>query len=98
MKKNALLIVLAFALGGIAVWYFTGREQSTSAAGSGFGAQAGGGRPGGFGGGFGQSQPPLVTVARVKRDQLYDAVEALGTAQANESVMITAKAPIPCAA
>jgi membrane fusion protein (multidrug efflux system) len=93
--KNALLIVLAFALGGVAVWYFTGREQSTSPAGAGragFGAQAGGGgRPGGFGGGFGQNQPPLVTVARVKRDQLYDAVEALGTAQANESVMITGK-------
>jgi membrane fusion protein (multidrug efflux system) len=90
--KNALLIVLAFALGGVAVWYFTGREQpaSSAGAGAGFGAQAGG-RPGGFGGGFGQSQPPLVTVARVKRDQLYDAVEALGTAQANESVMITAK-------
>jgi membrane fusion protein (multidrug efflux system) len=98
--KNALLIVIAFALGGVAVWFFTGREQSPVQAGAGggatFGAQAGGrpagaGRPGGFGGGFGQNQPPLVAVTRVKRDQLFDAVEALGTTQANESVMITAK-------
>jgi membrane fusion protein (multidrug efflux system) len=93
LLKNASLIVVAFALGGIAVWYFTGREQSPSVAatgGAGFGAQAGG-RSAGRAGGFAQSQPPLVTVARVKRDQLYEAVEALGTAQANESVMITGK-------
>jgi membrane fusion protein (multidrug efflux system) len=42
-------------------------------------------------GGFGASQPPLVTVSRVKKDQVYDTVEALGTAQANESVTINAK-------
>jgi len=34
---------------------------------------------------------PLVTVARVRKDQVYDTVEALGTAQANESVTINAK-------
>jgi membrane fusion protein (multidrug efflux system) len=32
-----------------------------------------------------------VTVARAKQDRLYDVIEALGTAQANESVVMTAK-------
>jgi membrane fusion protein, multidrug efflux system len=91
--KNTLLIVIAFALGGGAVWYFMGGEQAPGAR-----PQAAGGRPGGFGGGGfgaggfgGQQQAPLVTVGRVKQDQLYDVVEALGTAQANESVIINAK-------
>jgi membrane fusion protein (multidrug efflux system) len=93
--KNALLIVIAFVLGGAAVWYFTGGGSTTF---SGAGPQAGGppgasgpgaGRPGA--GGFGASQPPLVTVSRVKKGQVYDTVEALGTAQANESVTINAK-------
>jgi membrane fusion protein (multidrug efflux system) len=97
--KNALLIVIAFVLGGAAVWYFTRSEQAGvpgaggPAAGARFGGAAGA-RPGGFGGGAfgGQSQaPPLVTVSRVKMDQLYDVVEALGTALANESVIINAK-------
>lgn len=86
--KNALLIVLAFALGGGAVWYFT-RDSAGNGAGS---AAA----PGGFAGAGGfagrqQAQPPLVTVQRAKRDRIYDVVEALGTAQANESVTLTAK-------
>jgi membrane fusion protein (multidrug efflux system) len=85
--KNALLVVIAFALGGGAVWYFTGNR---SGAGVTPGAPAAG-APGGFGGGRGASQPPLVTVERVRRDQLYDVVEALGTTQANESVTLTAK-------
>ena len=38
-----------------------------------------------------QAQLPLVTVGRAQRDQIYDVVEALGTAQANESVTLTAK-------
>jgi len=92
--KNALLIVIAFVLGGAAVWYFAGGNakffgagpQAGGAAGAGF---PGGGRPGA--GGFGASQPPLVTVSRVKKDRVYDTVEALGTAQANESVTINAK-------
>jgi membrane fusion protein, multidrug efflux system len=89
--KNAVLIVLAFALGGGAVWFFTRDDAPSGAAAGGFpGAQAGG-RPGGFGGGFGQAQPPLVVVDTVKRAPLYDVVEALGTSQANESVTITAK-------
>lgn len=91
--KNVLLIVIAFVLGGAAVWYFTGNHDPAGA-----GAQAGapgrpgGGRPGagGPGGGFAQAAP-LVTVARVRQDQVFDSVEALGTAQANESVTINAK-------
>jgi membrane fusion protein (multidrug efflux system) len=91
--KNALVIVLAFALGGGAMWYFTSSREP--AAGVGAPAGAAGARPGGaagFGpGGRQQAQPPLVTVGRVTRDKLFDAVEALGTAQANESVTLTAK-------
>jgi membrane fusion protein (multidrug efflux system) len=91
--KNALLLVVAFALGGAAMWYFT-REG-----GAGNGAPAVGnaaGRPpaaGGFGAGGGrpQAQPPLVTVGRAKSDSIFDVVEALGTALANESVTLTAK-------
>ena len=92
--KSALVIVLAFALGGGAMWYFTSSREP--AAGVGAPAGAAGARPGGpagFGGPGGrpQAQPPLVTVGRATRDTLFDAVEALGTAQANESVTLTAK-------
>jgi membrane fusion protein, multidrug efflux system len=91
--KNALLIVLAFALGGGVVWYVT--KDRGGNAGASFPAAAGGGRPpaggGGFGGGRPQAQAPLVTVGRAKRDSIFDVVEALGTAQANESVTLTAK-------
>ncbi|HZF29581.1 MAG TPA: efflux RND transporter periplasmic adaptor subunit [Gammaproteobacteria bacterium] len=99
--KNAVLIVLAFALGGGAVWYFMRDDGAPAMASSGrpvgFPGQPGGpgGRPGGGGpagaGGFGQTQLPLVVVAAVKRQPIYDVIEALGTAQANESVTITAK-------
>lgn len=88
--KNALLIVLAFALGGGAMWYFTSDRDTAVAPGAAVGAP--GGRAGGFGpGGRPQGAPPLVTVGRVKHDRLYDVIEALGTAQANESVVMTAK-------
>ena len=92
--KNALLIVTAFVLGGVAVWYFTAGTATFTGAGPQAGGPAGAGRPSGGrpgAGGFGASQPPLVTVSRVKKDQVYDTVEALGTAQANESVTINAK-------
>jgi membrane fusion protein (multidrug efflux system) len=91
--KNALLIVIAFVLGGAAVWYFTGSNRTFSGARPQAGGPPGASRPGGGpgAGGFGASQPPLVTVSRVKKDQVYDTVEALGTAQANESVTINAK-------
>ena len=90
--KNALLIVLAFALGGGVVWYVTKEGGGNAGEGTSFPAAAGGGPPaGGFGGGRPQAQPPLVTVGRAKRDSIYDVVEALGTTQANESVTLTAK-------
>jgi membrane fusion protein (multidrug efflux system) len=87
--KTALLVVIAFVLGGGAVWYFTSSRAPDA------GPQAAGragGRPGagGPGGAFSQAAP-LVTVARVRKDQVFDTVEALGTAQANESVTINAK-------
>jgi membrane fusion protein (multidrug efflux system) len=91
--KNALLIVLAFALGGGAMWYFTS-DRGNGAAGAPASAagRPGGFAPGGFGGGARpQAQPPLVTVGRARNDSIYDVVEALGTAQANESVTLTAK-------
>jgi membrane fusion protein (multidrug efflux system) len=90
--KNALLIVLAFALGGGAMWYFMSERAAVPAAAP-AGATAGGrgpGGPGGFGG-RPQAQLPLVTVERVSRGLLFDVVEALGTAQANESVIMNAK-------
>jgi membrane fusion protein (multidrug efflux system) len=95
--KNALLIVLAFALGGGVMWYVTSDRGTGAASGSTAGVpggRPGGGPPGGgFGAGGGRAQPqlPLVTVGYARRDQIYDVVEALGTAQANESVLLTAK-------
>jgi membrane fusion protein (multidrug efflux system) len=94
--KNALLIVLAFALGGGVVWYVTKERAGNGGAAASFPAAAGGrpagGAPGGFGGGGRpQAQPPLVTVGKARRDSIFDVVEALGTAQANESVTLTAK-------
>jgi membrane fusion protein (multidrug efflux system) len=91
--KNALLIVIAFVLGGAAVYFTGGRSTTGSISGVQGGPGAGravAGRPGGPGGAFVQAAP-LVTVARVRRDQVFDTVEALGTAQANESVTINAK-------
>jgi membrane fusion protein (multidrug efflux system) len=88
--KNVVLIVLAFALGGGAMWYFT--NQGGDAVPAPTGAASGPRPQGGFGGaGRPQPQLPLVSVERVRRGTLYDVVEALGTAQANESVTMTAK-------
>ena len=92
--KNALFIVLAFALGGGVVWYVTkDRGAGGGAPGGQFPAAAGRPAAGGFGAGGGRpgAQPPLVTVGKAHRDSIYDVVEALGTAQANESVTLTAK-------
>ena len=87
--KNALVIVLAFALGGGAMWYFTsGGEGASGGPPAAAGARPGGG---GFAPGGRQPQVPLVTVGTAHRDSIFDVVEALGTAQANESVTLTAK-------
>ena len=80
--KTALLVVIAFVLGGAAVWYVAGSRAPA--------VGPPGGATGRAGGAFAQ-QTPLVTVARVRKDQVFDTVEALGTAQANESVTINAK-------
>jgi membrane fusion protein (multidrug efflux system) len=91
--KNALLVLVAFALGAAAVWYFNGNRNDAGVPARG-GPAAAGQRPSGAPGGFagrGAQQAPLVTAALVTRDQVYDVVEALGTAQANESVTLTAK-------
>ena len=92
--KNALLIVLAFALGGGAMWYFTNdrgageRRRPCGAAAAGAAAR----RAGGFGA---RRTSASSTAARDGRPRaprsIYDVVEALGTAQANESVTLTAK-------
>jgi membrane fusion protein (multidrug efflux system) len=95
--KNALLIVIAFVLGGGAVWFFTndrgaGGASGPTAAGASGRPTAGGPAGAAFGaGGRPPAQLPLVTVGHAHRDQIYDVVEALGTAQANESVTLTAK-------
>ncbi len=88
--KNALLIVLAFALGGGVMWYVTS-ERGVGAPAA--GAPGGRAPAGAFGGAGGRPQPaaPLVTVGTARRDSIYDVVEALGTALANESVTLTAK-------
>jgi hypothetical protein len=45
--KNALLIVIAFVLGGAAVWYFTGSNRTFSGARPQAGGPPGASRPGG---------------------------------------------------
>jgi membrane fusion protein (multidrug efflux system) len=91
MKYRVLVAVVLVAIGGGA--YYVMRDDAASSAPSGAGGPPGGpAAAGGFGGGFGGSQPPpLVTLGEVRREQLYDTVDALGTAQANESVTLTAK-------
>jgi len=82
---KTLLTILATAIvvgGGVYFWQL---QQQPSGAGS----TAPGAPPGGFGG-FAQA-PPLVRVAPVGRQPLYDTVEAIGTARANESLTVTAK-------
>lgn len=92
--KNALLLVLAFALGaGVVYWFAIGGGASGGAAALAPAAGARGGGPAGAPGGFGGAprETPLVTTALVRRERLYDSVRSLGTAQANESVVLTAK-------
>jgi membrane fusion protein (multidrug efflux system) len=103
--KYLVSIVAAAALGA-GIWYFVaapgddapaaGAAGSQAAAGAGQAPGARGGfpgGPGGFGGGpFGGGQDvPLVAVGPVAEQTIADSVEALGTAQANESVTLTAK-------
>lgn len=79
--KYLLVVVLALAIGG-GVWYALRDDGGARPAATSQG-------PGGFGGG--PSDVPLVTVEAARREQLSQTVEAIGTAQANESVTVTAK-------
>jgi membrane fusion protein (multidrug efflux system) len=89
MKHGVLVAVVLAAIGGGA--YYVMRDDAAPRDSAG-GPPGGPGAAGGFGGGFGGPQPPpLVTLGEVRREQLYDTVDALGTAQANESVTLTAK-------
>src|SRR3970040_1918675 len=78
--KYAGLIVLAVVAIGAGMYSFMAGEPDAPP------GQARGGP-----GGFGAQEVPLVTIAEVRREQLYDIVEAIGTAHANESVTLTAK-------
>lgn len=91
MKYGVLVAVVLAAIGGGA--YYVMRDDGVTRGGAGAGAPSGGpGAAGGFAGGFGGPQPPpLVTLGSVRREPLYDTVDALGTAEANESVTLTAK-------
>jgi membrane fusion protein (multidrug efflux system) len=81
--KYVLSLIVAAALGA-GIWYYVVRDAGAPA--------SGGGGPGARGsGGFGQGEVPLVVVEPVGEQVLSDTVEALGTAQANESVTLTAK-------
>jgi len=82
--KNLHTIVATAVLVGGGVYYWLSQQAGPAAAGSIGGARA----PGGFAGR--QQAPPLVTVVPAARAALYDTVEAIGTASANESLTVTA--------
>jgi membrane fusion protein (multidrug efflux system) len=86
--KYVLTILVTAAVAGGGVYYWQSQLAAPGGAGARPPAGARGG-PGGFGG-F-QQAPPLVRVAEVAREQLYDTIEAIGTASANESLTLTAK-------
>lgn len=80
LTRHPLLIV--FMAGALALSYGLFTKLQQSPAGSGPGMM--GGAPGGMG-------QTTVTVAVVSREMLADDVESVGTAQANESLNLTAK-------
>ncbi|HMB74464.1 MAG TPA: efflux RND transporter periplasmic adaptor subunit [Gammaproteobacteria bacterium] len=82
--KYLLTIVATAVLVGGGVYYWQSQQAGPAA-----GAAPAGGPPRGFG--ARQQAPPLVAVAAAERTQLFDTVEAIGTAGANESLTITAK-------
>ncbi len=75
MKIFAIFFLLV--LGGLGYWYIQNGEEKE--------LQSAGGNRGGFGG------APLVVVEPIKREQIIDTIEAIGTTVANESVTLTAK-------
>ncbi len=70
------------ALGAGAAWVYLAGGQGDAPAGASATAP---------GGGFGASAAPLVAVAPVGTQRFTDTVEAIGTAQANESITLFAK-------
>ncbi|MFL2546922.1 MAG: efflux RND transporter periplasmic adaptor subunit [Candidatus Rariloculaceae bacterium] len=92
MKNIFIFVISLVAVGAVGVWYGNSGALSSIAVGGprpGAGAP-GGGRAPGFGG-PGAGAVVLVVAEAARMDQLYDAVEAIGTAQANESLVLTAK-------
>jgi membrane fusion protein, multidrug efflux system len=86
--KNIFILGLSLLAVGVAgVWYGsagTARPGAGVSGGPPVAASFGMGRAGAGG-------PVLVVTEEARVDQLFDAIEALGTAQANESLVLTAK-------
>ena len=76
--KNLTIAAVLLAVAGGAGWYLM-RDSGS------------GGQPTRGPGGTGRGDPPLVVVETVRREQLIDSVEAIGTTTANESVTLSAK-------
>jgi membrane fusion protein (multidrug efflux system) len=82
--KNILITLLAAAALAAGIWLWRIAEQDTGA--------GAGGAPGAFGPrGFGPQGEVAVEVEIVEMRPFFDAIEAIGTAQANESLTLTAK-------
>jgi membrane fusion protein (multidrug efflux system) len=77
--KYLAIAVLLLAAGGLGWYLIHDRAEPGDVPG------------GGTGGGAAQAELPLVAVKPARRQQLTDSVEAIGTAQANESVTLTTK-------
>jgi len=85
--KNLFLVLLVAAVAGAGGWYLNMRlAPETAAPSPGAGGFAG---RAGFGGG--PAEPPLVVIEHVLKAPFLDAVDVIGTAQANESVVLTAQ-------
>jgi len=82
----AIVVTALLAGGGVYYWQtrLAGDPGGPPVAGAG-----GFGRAGGFGGRA--QSAPLVGVTPAGRDTIYDTIEAIGTASANESLTVTAK-------
>ncbi|HEX5421280.1 MAG TPA: efflux RND transporter periplasmic adaptor subunit [Gammaproteobacteria bacterium] len=74
-----LLGILVAAVLGAGTWYYAAHDNGASAAGQ-SGRQQGKSK-----------EAPLVVVAHVHKKKISDSVDAIGTAEANESVTLTAK-------
>ena len=85
--KNIIILGISFVAVGIAgVWYGSSGGMGSSAAGGRAGSVTGIGM-----GGRGAAAAILVVTEPARMDNLYDVVETLGTAQANQSLVLTAK-------